>query len=225
MIIKATLGAWLAVAMLSAAHPAAAAKAKVVEVDNRDVVERDLSTRAVAPPAAAVVEPLRELQPTPSTFETIPPPAVAPLPASPPAPIASPSASPSLAVGLAQEPPPAATPSSAPPAIDVKPFAGRTEAEVAVSPPVELAVSAPPLFVLRRGESLRENLARWCRDEGWTLVWRSDFDYPIQVNVDFPSTATFRSAVRDVLKAYWSKGHALEGRTYKNRVLEILEAK
>lgn len=221
MIIKATLGALLAVAMLSAAHPAAAAKAKVVEVDNRDVVERDLSTRVVAPPAAAVVEPLQELQPTPSAFETIPPPAVAPLPASRADPIASPSASASPAVDQAQEPSPVATPSSAPPAVDVKPSAGQAEAEVAV----ELAVSARPSFVLKRGESLRENLARWCRDEGWTLVWRSDFDYPIQVNVDFPSTATFRSAVRDVLKAYWSKGHALEGRTYKNRVLEIVEAK
>lgn len=94
------------------------------------------------------------------------------------------------------------------------------------------ASAAPPAVVvpartyqLTAGETVRAALLRWCTDEGWTLVWKSDYDYPIEAKTTFPAGTGFKDAVRQVLSSYRGQEHALEGRAYSNQVLEILGRK
>ena len=89
-----------------------------------------------------------------------------------------------------------------------------------------LVAPAHPLpaktYALKAGDSVRSTFTRWCRSEGWTLVWNAEMDYPVEVSMTFPSETDLRGAVKEVLKAYWSQPFALEGHIYSNQVLEIV---
>lgn len=88
--------------------------------------------------------------------------------------------------------------------------------------PVKVIAPPAPVYVLEAGSTVRKTLARWTKDAGWQLVWHSEYDYPIAVDMSFPVGTTFEEALRTLLKAYWHQSYAIEGRMYANRVLEIV---
>jgi hypothetical protein len=78
-------------------------------------------------------------------------------------------------------------------------------------------------YELAAGETLREGLARWCTDAGWTLVWRASRDYRVDANLRFPAGTSLREAVKQAVRAVWLHNPAIKATVYKNQVIVITE--
>lgn len=103
-----------------------------------------------------------------------------------------------------------------------EPPVGRGEGAASPLFPPARSSPAPMTYALKAGDTVRATFTRWCRAEGWTLVWNADMDYPVEVSMTFPTDTDLRGAVKEVLKAYWRQSFALEGHIYSNQVLEIV---
>ena len=54
---------------------------------------------------------------------------------------------------------------------------------------------APPVWVARKGTTLRKTIEEWCRILNWTVIWQpSDLDYAN------PATRTFEGGFEDAVK-------------------------
>lgn len=75
---------------------------------------------------------------------------------------------------------------------------------------------------LAQGESLREQLTAWTDDAGWTLVWRSPWDYPVAAPAHFEGS--FVEAVTELMVQMNASGSTLGAKLMRgNRVLLITE--
>ena len=149
-----------------------------------------------------------------------------PTPTAQAAPAAAPEIHPAGAAAPARIPSPPPAPSGSTSATPpTPPVAAQGAAPVAGVDLVEAIKPPTPLFELKAGDTVRATFLRWCTAVGWTLVWSSDMDYPVETSMTFATGTEFKGAVRQVLGSYWNKPYALEGRLYKNSVLEISGSK
>ena len=124
---------------------------------------------------------------------------------------------------------PVATASSSLPAAAVGAPQSILPAPAAVSPPSgppPAAPSAPPAVVVQEvwtaaaGRQLRAVLDDWAGRAGWTLVWQSDRDYPLEASASF--TGDFTQAAQQLVAALAAVAPAPFANFYKgNRVLVV----
>lgn len=179
----------------------------------------DAPMDAVVPPAPAVAT---------AALASVPPSSTAPVSLTPPAPPASlpapPASSPPPDPIL---PPPAATASSieTPPATAVAPPAA-SQSPLATAPVPAAPIVEPPVVVEETwtaavGKSLRDVLRTWGDRAGWTIVWQSDRDYPVDAQATF--TGDFATAASHLLDGFATAVPAPYAHFYKgNQVLLVL---
>lgn len=100
--------------------------------------------------------------------------------------------------------------------------------EVVIAPlPQELATylsQEAQDWSLTPGDSLRDTLSRWSERAGYTLIWQTTRDYPIEAGVSFPVGTSYVEACRQVLRAVWRSNPGIKGTVYANQVLLITDA-
>ena len=73
------------------------------------------------------------------------------------------------------------------------------------------------------GDTVRKALERWAREAGYSVVWRADVDFNVDIEMSFPRGTTFEDAAEQTLGAFWRRGAELTGTLYRNRVLVVTE--
>lgn len=66
-----------------------------------------------------------------------------------------------------------------------------------------------------RGASLRETLAKWSSQAGIDMIWNTDFDYSLPVEIR--NHGTFTDAVESLLETYAASNNRPVGQLYSNR--------
>lgn len=110
------------------------------------------------------------------------------------------------------------TPAPAPAIAPIKESSGLAPLE---SDLYQVLSNSNSAFDLRSGETLRTALTRWCEDSGWTLVWRADNDYQIDINLNFPTGTKINKALRDTMRAVWIQHPEIKATVYRNNVIVI----
>ena len=98
------------------------------------------------------------------------------------------------------------------------------DADAPIAPLEDTLVTLPlagDAFEVHPGDTLRETLQRWSAQTGWTLIWDSQVDYPLEAALAFPAGTDFRTAAKATLRAFWGRRDAPVGTAYRNRVLVI----
>jgi hypothetical protein len=111
---------------------------------------------------------------------------------------------------------------AAPGAVQSQPLGGSTQAK-----PTQLSASAATMpsapvgsWTIAKGETLRASLDGWTKKAGWTLVWNSQYEYPIQAGAAFGGD--FVSATSDLFKSLLDVRPALTVKFYRgNKVLLV----
>ena len=93
--------------------------------------------------------------------------------------------------------------------------------QIVVSPYSTPKTKVIPLWVISpEDKTLRNSLAKWCKQSGWQLVWNAHANYP--VDTSWSINSSFESAVNEVLSATQHSEIPLMAVMYdSNRVLEI----
>jgi hypothetical protein len=82
------------------------------------------------------------------------------------------------------------------PAVSAPPSVSETP-KIAATAPVE---APPPVWIAESGRTLRSVLGAWAAQAGWSLVWQSSFDYPLEASGRF--SGDFPSAVAALLGGF-----------------------
>lgn len=125
---------------------------------------------------------------------------------------------PSPEAGSPALPMPAAAPSGQPPAESSQP----AEPSPVAAPPsaTASAAEAEEPWLAASGRSLSGVLKDWGDRAGWTIVWRSDRDYPLDASATF--TGDFTSAATQLFQGFATATPMPLGHFYKgNRVLVV----
>jgi hypothetical protein len=87
-------------------------------------------------------------------------------------------------------------------------------------PPTALPEPAPAEWAALHGQTLRQTLQEWSQRAGWSLIWQTKYDYPIEAPARFPGD--FPSAAATLLKGFSEADPAPSGRMFRaNQVLII----
>lgn len=71
-----------------------------------------------------------------------------------------------------------------------------------------------------KDKTVRVGMSRWAAEAGWQLVWRADYDMPIEASVSIPGT--FEFAVNEICRASQYTGKQLIAEMHdKNKVIVI----
>lgn len=73
------------------------------------------------------------------------------------------------------------------------------------------------------GDTLRKALERWAREAGYSVVWRADVDFNVDIEMTYPRGTSFEAAAEQTLGAFWRRGAELTGTLYRNKVLVVTE--
>lgn len=127
-----------------------------------------------------------------------------------------------LALGgcAVSKPPPLAMPSPQAPRVAINKPAPKALAAAAIT----AAARPVPVFqVLQSDGTVAAMLARWARDNGWTLRWEGVPDIAVtgDSRVDKPD---FLSAADAVVTAIRAQGYSIKAKAFSDNVLEIRKA-
>ncbi len=77
----------------------------------------------------------------------------------------------------------------------------------------------PNWWQIYAGQTLQRTLATWGARAGWRVVWKSDYEYPIEANAVF--IGDFPKVVQRVLEVFEKEPSPVHAVFYKNRVVVI----
>ena len=78
----------------------------------------------------------------------------------------------------------------------------------------------PPIWQLKKGETIRSELTKWAKDSDWSLVWQFDKDWVIPSNSEF--TGNFDVAAAKVIETLSSNGILIHANFFSaNKTLVI----
>lgn len=136
----------------------------------------------------------------------------------------------------APPPEPAVQAAPAAPAVQQSVIAQRVTPSLAAQPAETMAVPVEPigaaiptipsaqnLFEARAGDTVRGMFERWCADAGWNLIWKANFDFPVQADHLFTEPEV-TGAIHATLRSFAERtpGRRLIARAYAgNRVIVV----
>lgn len=121
---------------------------------------------------------------------------------------------------------------------DTTPFEDVTEADAGENDPYALDAPVSPLepaesdvsmggtltsYSFLPGDTLRKALERWASEAGYSVVWRADVDFNVDIEMTYPRGTSFEAAAEQTLGAFWRRGAELTGTLYRNKVLVVTE--
>jgi len=81
--------------------------------------------------------------------------------------------------------------------------------------PFPVGQTPESVWTAEKGDTLRSVMKKWADTEGISLVWNSEYDYPIQADVTV--VGTFESAVRNLLDGFSMASPKPAAKLYKNK--------
>lgn len=106
---------------------------------------------------------------------------------------------------------------------------GKADMTVPAINPTRISTGKPiqeadmEIWEVSEGRTLRKELTRWTQKAGWRLIYRLDWDYPIEASAVF--TGTFEDAVQALMSALeHSRPQPKAGFARDNKALVILPA-
>ena len=96
----------------------------------------------------------------------------------------------------------------------------RAVPEVPREVPIPTEISAPSPWIAESGRTLRDVLAEWGRQAGWSVVWQSSYDYPLEASARFDGE--FSEAATKLLSGFGEAVPSPTARLFRaNKVLLV----
>ena len=99
-----------------------------------------------------------------------------------------------------------------------------TVQEIAPGAPTPAEVPAQPVKVWKinlTDKSVRALLDRWCKEEGYQLLWEISVDLELGATADI--SGTFEEALNSVLASLSTSDYPVEAMMYENRVVRVVK--
>jgi len=87
--------------------------------------------------------------------------------------------------------------------------------------PVPAQASSPTMWRAEAGRTLRDLLNDWAEQAGWTVVWQSSFDYPLEASANF--SGDFADAVGQLVRGFAEAKPAPSARLHRANQVVIIE--